>query len=65
MPPKKPEVTHVYFLQNIQVFLNYVNKITCEEYELSIEGNLLYVFNTITLKTCAIPLTNVASMDLK
>ncbi len=62
---KKLEIQSASFTQDLPIFLNFQNKVTCEEFELSIENNLLYVFNRKTSKTEIVPLYHIAVLSLK
>jgi hypothetical protein len=53
-----------YFIQDIPIFLNYKNKVTCEEFELTIRSGFLFIKDNKKGHTMLVPLTSVASADL-
>jgi len=73
LPPVNDNILslkRVHFIKDIPVFLNYVNEVVAGEYELTIKvpngqtTSFLYIHNILTKKTCLVPLTSVASLDL-
>ena len=64
------QLKRVYFLQDIPIFLNFVNKVEGQFYDLVIKTSphtnitFLYITDKKTKQVCLVPLSSVASADL-
>lgn len=58
------KVKAAYFIRDIPIYLNYVNKVTSGQYVLTIKGQFLFIFDKEKEYTMLVPLTSVASADL-
>lgn len=71
MPKQEPKdlttikPKYVCFLQDIPIFLNYKNKVTCEEFDLTIKGNFLFIYDKNKQFNMIVPLTSVASAEVE
>jgi hypothetical protein len=57
------KVQDVCFKQDLPIFLNYRNKITHKEFELTIRGYFLHIKNNATGKTALVPIDNIAFVE--
>lgn len=57
------KIKSAFFIRDIPIFLNYQNKISNDDFFLTIKGELLCVQNKKTQLWSLIPLFNVASME--
>jgi len=58
------KIQRANFTNNILVFLNYQNFVTCHDYELTIRGGFLFIYDTKKDYTMLVPLNNVSSMEV-
>jgi hypothetical protein len=62
---KSQNIKKVFFTHNVEVLTNLVNKLTNNDYVITLEDNTLTVMEKVSTKICYIPVHNIASYELE
>lgn len=57
------KINKVYFTHDIPIYLNYLNKVDTEHYELTIKGMFLFIKDKNKNYTHLVPLANVSTIE--
>lgn len=62
---KITNIKTVYFNKDVMVFLNYINKVTFDDFELTIRKGFLFIKDLKTGYVCLVPVENINSVQLQ